>query len=107
MRSKFAMDIYPRPPEPAARALLAACSLPIDDLAEQEFDNFIGVGTAGTLTGLVGLEIRGSIALLRSLAVDPAQRGRGFAKALVRRAEDHARRAGVEETFPLTMTGRP
>jgi amino-acid N-acetyltransferase len=101
------MEIYPRPPEQAARALLEACSLPIDDLAEQDFDNFFGVGAADTLTGLVGLEIRGSIALLRSLAVDPAQRGRGFATALVRRVEEHARSAGVKEIFLLTMTAKP
>ena len=51
-----------------------------------------------------GLECYGADGLLRSLAVDPAYRGRGLGHLLVRRAETEAARQGATALFLLTTT---
>jgi len=54
--------------------------------------------------GVVGLELLGATALLRSLAVDAGARGAGSGTALVEAAEGHAIREGVETVYLLTTT---
>jgi len=61
--------IRARPPRSAAVALLAAAELPISDLTDQHLEYFFFTGSEGLPTGLVGLEIYGTDALLRSLVV--------------------------------------
>jgi [ribosomal protein S5]-alanine N-acetyltransferase len=94
---------FRRPPADAVRALLAAAGLPVADLGD-DMSHFHGCGTPAALRGAVGLELHGSDALLRSLVVDPAQRGRGFGKALVEAAERHARASSVRHIYLLTET---
>jgi amino-acid N-acetyltransferase len=53
---------------------------------------------------VVGLELLGATALLRSLAVDAGARGEGSGTALVEAAEGHAIREGVETVYLLTTT---
>ncbi len=100
------MNIFTNPPAVATRGLLSACGLPTGDLDEQDFAHFFGCGTPGRMAGIVGLEIHGKAALLRSLAVSEEVRGRGCGKRLVAEAEAHAIRQGVSELYLLTTTAR-
>jgi amino-acid N-acetyltransferase len=86
------------------RALLAAAQLPVEDLTAAHCRDFFFTGPADAPTGLVGLEILGAVALLRSLVVTPAGRNSGSGTALVRHAEDYARSRGVRGLYLLTTT---
>jgi amino-acid N-acetyltransferase len=97
-------SISARPRLSAAKALLASAGLPIEDLSEQHFDTFFYMGSAEAPTGLVGLELLGDVALLRSLVVASEQRGEGAGSALVERAERAARDSGVRALYLLTTT---
>jgi len=58
-----------RPPRSTAVALLQAQELPVSDITDQHLEHFFFVNFDGAPTGLVGLEIYGADALLRSLVV--------------------------------------
>lgn len=60
--------------------------------------------SGGTIVGVVGLEVYGRGALVRSLAVEPAFRRRGIARELNRLMFGLAQRLGVEELYLLTLT---
>ena len=94
----------PGPSRQAVDRLLAAASLPTEDLDAVDFADFLAAGSRETPAGVVGLEIGGGVALLRSLVVDPAARGTGLGQRLVAAAEEHARRRGVRTIFLLTTT---
>jgi amino-acid N-acetyltransferase len=96
--------ILVRPELQAVTVLLASAGLPTEDLTEQHCEHFFYLGTADAPSGLVGLEIFGEVALLRSLVVAPAERGRGTGSALVSRAEQAARDAGSGTIYLLTTT---
>lgn len=98
------MQIFHRPPEHRSRELLAECDLPTSDLESCYFDNFLGCGTAEDTKGIVGLEIFGPVALLRSLAVAEEARGLGCGEALVTEAENYAKDKGARELYLLTTT---
>ena len=57
--------------------------------------------------GCIGMEIRGSDALFRSLVVAPAYRGLGMARRLYESLVAHARTRGVERAYLLTTTVEP
>jgi amino-acid N-acetyltransferase len=88
----------------SVRALLVSADLPTEDLTEAHCRDFFYAGPADAPTGLVGLEILGDVALLRSLVVTPGERNAGAGSELVRHAEEHARRRGVRGLYLLTMT---
>jgi amino-acid N-acetyltransferase len=96
--------IQPGADLPAVRALLAAAGLPVADLTAAHLDGFWGCGESPDLSGVVGLEIHGTVALLRSLAVAPAWRGQGLGAALLAHAERAARRRGLAALYLLTTT---
>lgn len=100
------MNIYQNPPEHLIKPLLAACDLPVDDLGVAKFEHFFGCGTADKLDGVVGLELYGDTALLRSLAVVQGARGLGLGKRLLAVAEAYAMQRGVNEIYLLTTTAR-
>jgi arsenate reductase len=88
---------------PALVTLLEASGLPTEDLEEAR--PLLFVASAGDeLVGCVGIEVRGTVGLLRSLAVAQAWRGRGLSIELVRIALDRAARAGVRDVYLLTTT---
>ena len=60
----------------------------------------------GSIVGIAGLEVYGSAALLRSVAVDPAWRGTGLGRLVTERALDDARSAGASEVYLLTTTAK-
>jgi amino-acid N-acetyltransferase len=88
------------------RNLLGSAGLPTEDLSEPQLEHFFFVGNAVTPTALVGAEIFGEHALLRSLAVSANQREQGLGSLLVAHLEQHARECGVGQIFLLTTTAR-
>ena len=83
-------------------ALLTASRLPLAGVPD-DLTGFV-VADDGRIVGAAAVEIRGASGLLRSVAVDPAHQGRGLGAALVERALDRARVAGVRDVFLLTTT---
>lgn len=84
--------------------LLSACGLPTADVATSGALLFFGEQSNGKLAGVIGLEVYGTVALLRSLAVAPAQRKHGLGRSLVRFAETYAAKHGIESLYLLTTT---
>ncbi|MFW9931621.1 MAG: arsenic resistance N-acetyltransferase ArsN2 [Candidatus Thorarchaeota archaeon] len=71
---------------------------------EQNIDDFRILVEKNTLIGCIGLEIYGSMALLRSIAVHPAYQKKGYGQMLLQDIERYALQKGVDELFLLTDT---
>lgn len=99
-----AIPVFREPASAEVRRLVESAGLPADDLGEADLTHFFGCGTRDRPHGVVGLELLGSLALLRSLAVDVVARGSGSGRALVAAAEQHARGHGVGSIYLLTTT---
>lgn len=87
----------------AAARLLAQEGLPTEGWGDPTTRRWVLVD-GGVLVGAVGIEVHGDEALLRSLAVAPGARGRGYASALVRAALRGALDAGAGHAHALTTT---
>ena len=96
--------IHPRPSRSAAVALLESAGLPVADLTDAHMQHFFYCGPASAPTGVVGIELHGEDALLRSLVVLPERRATGLGAALISHAEAHARLRGARSIFLLTTT---
>ena len=90
--------------EAQIKQLLAACDLPHEDIRSYLLRHFWVAGGIKSLTGVVGLEILGKEALLRSLAVAPRARGKGLGEQLIAKAEQHAQNLQVNTLYLLTLT---
>ncbi|PRF46376.1 GNAT family N-acetyltransferase [Burkholderia multivorans] len=87
------------------RQLLAGCALPAEDISESASITFLVAAKDGRpISGCVGLEARGAVGLLRSLAVTADTREIGIGRALVAAAEVTARLRQIEELYLLTTT---
>lgn len=84
-----------------AIALLQAAALPTDDLTPQHLA-FVAEGEAGLL-GVIGVELFGDIALLRSLVVSPGGRRAAIGRKLVAALELSVTKQGVRELWLLTI----
>jgi amino-acid N-acetyltransferase len=84
--------------------LLTACELPYQDITAVHLKHFLGKQDGGALVGVVGLELCGDDALLRSLAVVESYRGRGIGSDLLASARQHAQAQGVQALYLLTTT---
>jgi len=93
-----------RPPRSTAVALLQAQGLPVSDITDEHLEHFFFIGSDGSPCGLVGLEIYGGDALLRSLVVGENARGKGLGSALTDHAEKYAVSKGVRSIYLLTTT---
>src|ERR1022692_4574434 len=93
-----------RPPRSTAAALLQAQELPVTDITDEHLEHFFFVGSDGSPTGLVGLEIYGADALLRSLVVGEHARSRGLGSSLVEHAEQYASSKSVRSIYLLKTT---
>jgi amino-acid N-acetyltransferase len=82
------------------KALLAECRLPTDDIRDDA--TFILAYANETLCGTVGMESFGDIGLLRSVAVRPAWRRQGIARAMCDEIIRRAPAAGVRRVCLLT-----
>lgn len=99
------VPIHRRPAREAAAALLESAGLPVSDLTDAYMEHFFYVGPAASAPiGLVGVEMCGVDALLRSLVVNPQHRSAGLGQALVAHAESHARGQGARTMYCLTTT---
>ena len=83
---------------PLAKALLASCDLPTDDLDDASIA-LGGAFDAGAMVGVIGLQSCGDVGLLRSLAVDSAHRAHGVARALCDRVFEVARAHEMRELW--------
>ena len=88
---------------PALEALLQENGLPLEGV-EADSTKMLVARTKGKLVGSAGLEVYGSAALLRSVAVAEDYRGQGLGQALTRAALTMAQRQGITEVFLLTET---
>jgi amino-acid N-acetyltransferase len=93
-----------RPPRSTVVSLLQAQYLPVADITDEHLEHFFFVGSNGWPTGLVGLEIYGADALLRSLVVGEKTRRKGLGSALVVHAEQYAGLKSVWSIYLLTTT---
>jgi amino-acid N-acetyltransferase len=103
----MSFDIFSRPRRLSVVDLLNTSGLPASDLTDAHMEHFYFCGTDAAPTALVGLEICGPDALLRSLVVSPDHRSRGLGRRLVAHAEDAARAMGVRAVYLLTTTAEP
>lgn len=88
---------------PAMRHLLKRADLPHDDF-ETHLAHFLTAREGDKLAGMVGLEIAGRFALLRSLVVPGAFGGLGLGKGLCRLILEHGRTMGLNGVYLLTTT---
>lgn len=93
--------------ESAIRALLLASELPESDVSPDSGIRFLVLREEQGIVGVIGLEIGGPVALLRSLAVDPDRRRGGVGSKLARAAERTAAQCGVLDLWLLTTTAVP
>ena len=87
------------------RDLLERSGLPTSDLAAAR-PEFVILSSGGQIIGIGGLERFGSVALLRSVAVEPRQQRSGAGRLIVADLEQRARTAGIRELILLTLTAR-
>ena len=97
-------EILQRPARASAVRLLEDARLPAMDLTDELVEDFFCIGSRTSPVALVGLEVLGEHALLRSLVVAPGIRSRGAGTALVGAAETHARSRGVRALYLRTTT---
>jgi amino-acid N-acetyltransferase len=100
-------EISARPSLQSAVQLLQQANLPTEDLTAAHCENFFFSGPSSAPSGIVGLELFGEVALLRSLVVAPGRRGTGAGASLLSHAEEQARKRGVRSLYLLTTTAEP
>jgi len=88
---------------PALLELLGQSALPTAGLADH-LDTTLVAREAGHVVGSAALELYGTTALLRSVAVAPGLRGRGLGQELTRHALALARRRKIRTVYLLTET---
>ncbi len=88
---------------PGLLELLARSGLPTAGVNEHLM-NYLVATKSGRLAGMVGLEIYGSVGLLRSLAVEPGETGAGVGTELVKAVLEKAGHQKLESLYLLTTT---
>lgn len=92
--------------EKQIKQILADSDLHHHDIRSSQLSHFIIVkdDNALSLAGVVGVEQKGDVGLLRSLAVAQAYRRQGLATQLVNKVEEYARSQQVDTLYLLTLT---
>lgn len=85
--------------------LLERNGLPTSDLSTAR-PEFVVASRDGEIIGIGALDLFGSAALLRSVAVEAPCRGSGIGRLIVAELERRARAVGVIELILLTLTAR-
>jgi amino-acid N-acetyltransferase len=92
---------------PAVASLLSTANLAAIDSAAQFGPQYVvAVHASGILAGVAGLEIYGSDALLRSVAVAPSLRAKGLGQRLTQDRMRWAAEQGIKCAYLLTMDAR-
>lgn len=86
--------------------LLTAASLPPFPVGDH-WDTFWLLEGDGAVVGMIGLEVYGPSALLRSVVVDESLRGKGLGDLLTQKAISEARSRGVRNVYLFTMDRAP
>lgn len=97
-------EIVARPLIEPVRRMLDEATLPSTDIDNEILAHFFAARRQGELLGVVGLEPCGADGLLRSLVVNASARGAGLGRALVSKAEAHARDLQLTTVYLLTET---
>ena len=84
------------------KRLLESSGLLADDITPNLLDRFLVRREGPALLAVVGLELAGDAALLRSLAIPEPLRGGGAGREMVAAAETLAQRCGVRSLYLLT-----
>jgi amino-acid N-acetyltransferase len=99
------IDLFSAPDKQEVLDLLTGTELPIEDLTDEKMQNFMVARSEDkSMIGVVGIEMFQENGLLRSLAVQPAYRGRGLGGQLTREIESFARSNGIKTLYLLTLT---
>ena len=85
------------------KLLMLASDLPVDDLGPEKLDGFLIADDDNAIVGLIGLEVLGTVGLLRSLVVEKTARRSGLGGKLVGALESAAETAGIAELWLLTI----
>jgi protein-tyrosine-phosphatase/N-acetylglutamate synthase-like GNAT family acetyltransferase len=88
-------------------ALARACGLPTEVVRDRFPEAYVVARRDGAVVGVAALEAYGRSGLLRTVAVDPAERGRGTGIALIAERLTMARASGLESVYLLTTTAAP
>jgi protein-tyrosine-phosphatase/N-acetylglutamate synthase-like GNAT family acetyltransferase len=88
----------------AIEALLGRVGLPVEGLDDQFPGAFVVARRRGRIVGVAALEQHGGDGLLRSVAVDPEERGTGLGICLTAERLAFARQAGLGAVYLLTTT---
>ena len=87
----------------AVQDLLLTADLPVDDLGPDKLSGFLIAEHDNATVGLIGLEVLGTVGLLRSLVVERSARSTGLGGKLVGALESSAEAAGIAELWLLTI----
>jgi amino-acid N-acetyltransferase len=88
---------------PAAEDLLTKSNLPVEGVKDS-IGSFVVAESDGRVVGVGGVERCGDYGLLRSVAVDPAARGRGVGAAITERLIGDSQENGLRALYLLTTT---
>lgn len=88
---------------PAVEDLLTKSSLPVEGITDS-IGSFVVAESDGRVVGVGGVERCGKYGLLRSVAVDPAARGRGVGAAIIERLIGDSEESGLRALYLLTTT---
>lgn len=90
--------------ETAVKQLIAENNLPVEDITTEKLKYFLALRKGNQILGVVGLAVANENALLRSLVVAKAFRGKGFAQKLLKAVQKFALTIGVHRLYLLTST---
>lgn len=83
--------------------LLSSCNLMTEDIDFSKHQ-VLGEFENNDLIAIAVLEVYGSFALLRSVAVTPLLKNKGVGSHIVKQAEGHAKKLNVQQLYLLTET---
>lgn len=101
------MKITRNPSESVVKELLKSAQLPTSDITPKHMEHFFGAWDEERLEGVVGVEILGSVALLRSFAVVASKQYSGLGSKLLSQAEQYATEKAVKSIYLLTTAAQP
>jgi amino-acid N-acetyltransferase len=87
-----------------AKALLSECDLHTADITDEMLRDFLVARKGDRIVGVIGLEMAGRDALLRSLAVTEKFRSQGVGAMLVEAIQRYARCRRLTMLYLLTLT---